>query len=414
MKVLILNFSDGQGGADRAAYRLLGGLRGLGVDARMLVHHKLTDDPAVIGPPGKIAKVLNMVRPHLEALPLKLYPGRSASLFSPAWLPGDVPRLVAFWKPDVVHLHWVCNGFLSIPGLARIRGPLVWTMHDAWAFTGGCHYPFDCRGYLQACGCCPQLGSRSPRDLSHRVWQRKAEHWRSLPLTIITPSRWLADCVTASALFRHVQPAVIPNGLDLTRYQPVDRVWAREYLGLPPDKKVILAGALNFLSDGRKGFAPLQEALQFLAREGWGEKAQLVLFGGSRPDRPPDMGLAAKYLGMLRDDISLALLYAAADVFVASSLQENLPNTIMEALACGTPVAAFHVGGISDLVDHRVQGYLTQAGDSADLARGISWVLADEKRHAELSRAARQKVEKNFALAHIARRHVDLYQNLVG
>ena len=413
--VLIVNYSDGEGGADRAAYRLHRGLTGLGITSRLLVQKKLNDDPFVIGPEGKIAKACALLRPFLDAVPLSLYRHRNRqSLFSLGWLPGRVASQVARWQPEVVHLHWICNGFVPIGALSQMHRSLVWTLHDCWAFTGGCHYPLDCTRYHQNCGCCPQLNSSSENDLSRWEWQRKSAHWQSLELTVVTPSRWMADCAKASSLFQRAHIEVIPNGLDLTRYKPIDRQLGRSLLGLPEHQKLILVGALQIMSDVRKGFIHLQNALQALASQGWRENVRLVVFGASEPASPPPMGLEVQYLGTLHDDISLALVYGAADVFVAPSIQDNLPNTVMESMACGTPTVAFNIGGMSDLIDHLQDGYLARPLDTADLAQGIDWVLSDNERHARIAAAARSKMERQFEISLVARRHLDLYQQLIS
>jgi glycosyltransferase involved in cell wall biosynthesis len=394
--------------------RLHQGLRKIGLDSRMLVQSKAGDDPAVVGPQGKIARGLNQLRPTLDGLPLQFYLNRQdIMLFSPGWLPSRIHHRVAGFRPDVVHFHWICNGFVPVTALHKFTQPLVWTLHDCWPFTGGCHYPLDCRRYQEACGACPQLNSHRHRDLSHRVWNRKARHWPRLNLTVVTPSRWLATTAQSSSLFREARIEIIPYGLDLNRYKPVDRQIARGLLGLPQDQKLILWGALGGARDHRKGFTCLQSALQFLAANGWYDKARLMVFGCSEPSPVPDMGLRADYLGVLHDDISLRLLYAATDVFIAPSIQDNLPNVVMEALACGTPAVAFNIGGMPDLIDHKQNGYLARPFETADLASGLEWILSDDSRHHDLRRAARDKVEKEYELAHIAQRYEALYQEIL-
>jgi len=414
MKVLMLNFSDIQGGASRAAYRLHLGLNKIGFGSQMLVQSKGGDDFSTQGPEGTIAKGLSRLRRHVDRLPLEFYKNRKSPLFSLAWLPENTSRRIDARDPDLLHLHWICNGFISIAGLSKIRQPLLWTLHDCWAFTGGCHYPLACTRYQESCGSCPQLGSATDRDLSRWVWKRKTKHWQSLNITIVTPSRWLAQCAEASSLFRRARIEVIPNGLDLKRYKPLDRPLARDFLGLPDGKKLILCGTLGITGDQRKGFRYLQSAIGILAAGGLGENAMLLVFGASEPPNPMELGLKTEYLGTLHDDISLALLYAAADVFVAPSIQDNLPNMVMEALACGTPTVAFDIGGMPDLIDHLQTGYLAKPFEPADLARGIDWVLSDEKRYLAMRSVARAKVEREFEITHIANRYVGLYKEILG
>lgn len=413
MKCLIVNTYDTAGGAARAAYRLHKGLQGIGVQSGMLVQTKFSDDPTVIGPQGKVSKGLSKLRPHLEALPLQFYPHRHVTPWGPAWLPGDVGSKIKSLNPDIIHLHWICDGFVPVSSLARFDRPIVWTLHDSWAFTGGCHIPFECTRYKAACGSCPHLGSSKETDLSRGLWNRKARHWKGLNLTVVTPSRWLADCVKDSSLFSDVRVEVIPNGLDLNRYKPVNQQTAREMLNLPGDKKLILFGAMDSLSDRNKGFQFLQTALQHLAEQGWGGKAELIVFGASKPLTPPDLQLKTHYPGILHDDISLSLLYAAADVFVAPSIQENLSNTVMEALACGTPCVAFDIGGMPDMIIHEYNGYLAKPFEPIDLTSYIIRILSDDNHREKLSCQARTKVERDFEIGKIAGQYLNLYDDIL-
>ena len=413
MKPLLLSTSDISGGAARAAYRLHTGLRRIGVESQMLVQVKSSDDCSVIGPKSKWEKGWGRLRPMIDAVPLKFYRNHQKIIFSPAWMPDNLKKKVTAINPGLLHLHWVAGGFLRIETLKHFNKPLVWTLHDSWAFTGGCHIPFECKRYRESCGACPLLGSSRKNDLSHRIWKRKHKAWRELDITIVTPSRWLAQCARDSSLFCDYRVEVIPNGLDLNRYKPMDRQVAQELLSFPQDKKLILFGAMSSTSDKNKGFQFLQPALQKLAANGWAEKAELIVFGASEPANPPDLGLKVHYAGYLNDDISLALLYAAADVFVAPSIQDNLPNIVIEALACRTPCVAFDIGGMSDMIKHQKTGYLAQPFETDDLAHGIDWVLQDTNRLKQLSLQARKKAEKDFELSVVSNRYLELYKEVL-
>jgi glycosyltransferase involved in cell wall biosynthesis len=413
MKVIYLNTTDIEGGAARGALRLMKGVRDEGVEARLLVQRKSGDDPFVIGPQTNLGKVMAFVRPGLESLYVGLCVGKVEEMFSPALMPDRVPARVAEFNPDIVHLHWVASGMMRAETLRRFNSPLVWTLHDSWPFTGGCHVPFDCTRYLESCGRCPVLGSSRQHDLSRRLWQRKQRAWHGLDLTVVAPSRWLAGCARSSSLFRNTRIEVIPNGLDLRRFKPVDRRTARELLSLPREKKLILFGGKWVTSDRNKGLHLLAPALRDLAGGTWHDSAEMVIFGSSQPERPPDLGLKTHYLGWLHDDVTLSLLYAAADLFVLPSIQENLSYAIMEAMACGTPCVAFDQGGMPDLIDHGSTGYLARPYEPDDLARGIAWVLESEERRREMADRARRKVESEFDLEKVARQHVNLYDELV-
>lgn len=412
-RAMLVSTSDKDGGAGRAAYRLKEGLQRVGVDARMLAYRKLSDDARVHKVINRFTFQQTKLAVWVDKYPMAIYFRRERSPYwSLNWFPNRVAHQINHFEPQVVHLHWVGNGFLPITGIRRIQGPVVWTLHDMWAFTGGCHYSGQCTRYETGCGNCPQLNSHHKYDVSWITNLRKSHSWRKKEMTILTPSKWLAECARASHLFQDRRVEVIPNGLDLQQYKPIDKATARDLLNLPQDKKLVLAGANEGLRDKRKGVQYLKPALHKLGEQ-WRDDAELVVFGASKPEKVPDFGLPARYTGHLSDEISLALLYSAVDVFVAPSLQENLANTIMEALACGTPCIAFNIGGMPDMIDHCENGYLATAFNEDDLAKGIDWVLADADRWQRLSAHARRTVEERFELTAIAKRHVELYQELM-
>lgn len=414
MNVLLLSTSDINGGAARASYRLHQGLKRLNVSTQVIVQIKSSDDDAVIAPRPNLRRDFAKARPALNALPLKFYPHHGLGTFSTQCLPDFVSPKVRQLAPDIINLHWVCDGFLQIETLAELNRPLVWTLHDMWAFTGGCHYSQECDRYTASCGSCPQLGSDRDFDLSRWIWKRKTKAWRNLNLSIVTPSQWLEKCARSSSLFHDLPIHVIPYGIDLERYKPTDRKLARQILRLPQDKQLILFVAIGATSDRRKGFHLLQVALQDLEQTGYAEKIELLVVGASQPETFIDLKLRTHYLGTLNDDVSLSLAYAAADIFVAPSTQDNLPNTVIEAFACGTPCVAFNIGGMPDLIDHQQNGYLAQPFQTEDLAHGITWVLSDEKRHQSLADAARQKAEREFALEKQATHYVDLFKQILS
>ena len=412
MKVLMLSTSDIEGGAARATYRLHQGLQKAGLNSQILVRTQLSDDPSVIGPTNKLQEQLAHFRTTLDNLPLQLKRRGERTVFSIQCFPDIITPKVNQINPDIINLHWVNFGFVKIETLAKLNKPLIWTLHDMWAFTGGCHYNEECDRYTQSCGNCPQLKSKSTHDLSHWVWQRKAKAWQNLNLTVVTPSKWLADCAKASSLFKNIPIEVIPNGIDTEKYRPINKQIARELLKLPQDKQLILFGSMKATSDRRKGFHLLQPALQSLIQSSWYNQLELVVFGSSQSDNH-NLGVKVHYLGQLNDDISIALAYAAADVFVLPSVQDNLPNTIMEAIACGTPCVAFNIGGMPDLIEHQQNGYLAEAFKSEDLAKGIAWVL-EKERHQKLCINARKKAEQEFTQQQQASRYLSLFEQILS
>jgi glycosyltransferase involved in cell wall biosynthesis len=415
MNILHLSSSDG-GGAGRAAYRLHKGLQHHGVNSQMLVQSNYNEDRSVFYPKTSLGKLSTKFKlsEYIDAFPLQLYPQRQQVNFSLEWFPDRIIHKVREFQPNLINLHWICHGYIQIETLAKFNQPLVWTLHDMWPFTGGCHYTQGCERYQNSCGTCPQLNSSKKQDLSLSVWQRKSKSWQNLNLTIVTPSVWLANCANASSLFKDFRVEVIANGLDIQKYKPVPRQVARLLLNLPQDKQLILFGAMYPTGDPRKGLHLLQGALQLLRQSKWQDLIELAIFGVSEPDKPTNLGFKTNYIGKLHDDISLALLYAAADVFVAPSLQDNLPNTVMESLACGTPCVAFKIGGMPDMIEHYRNGYLAQPYQIEDLAQGITWVLEDQQRHQKLCDRARQKVEQEFTIEQQAKSYQFLYNELIA
>jgi glycosyltransferase involved in cell wall biosynthesis len=406
MKVLHLSTSDIDGGAARAAYRLHRELNELGMSSKMLVRDKQTSSYAVIRETSLITKL----GPMTGRWPLRKYLERDRVMFSSQWFKDDLSAKVLEIDPDVVHLHWVCNGFLKIETLRKFDRPIVWTLHDMWPMTGGCHYTQACDRYQQQCGNCPVLHSDHFKDLSFEILRRKASAWDGLDLTIVAPSQWLADCAKASALFRHRRIEVIANGIDTSLFRPGFKQTARAILNLPPDKKLLLFVAGSTTGDPRKGFQYLVEALNWLQTDGG--DFELAILGENAPDVPLPWLFKTHYLGRFSDEVALALVYSAADLFVAPSVQDNLPNTVVEALACGTPCVAFDIGGMPDMIDHLSNGYLAKPFDVKDLGKGIAWALAADESQTDLSGRARLKAAQSFSSQTQAARVLALYQSL--
>lgn len=249
MKILMLNTFDELGGAARAAVRLLRGVREHNIDAKLLVQFKTGIEQDVLCNRKPLRKLFRRLKVFLGLLPVRLYPNQPENNFSPSLLPDSKPAEIVAINPDIIHLHWLCAGFLQVETLAKLNKPLIWTLHDSWAFTGGCHVPFACKKYRQGCGACPVLGSSREKDLSSWTWKRKKKAWSDLDLTVVAPSRWLADCARSSSLLRDVRVEVIPNGLDIEMFSSGGKEQSRNLLRLPRDKKIILFGAIHAASD---------------------------------------------------------------------------------------------------------------------------------------------------------------------
>jgi glycosyltransferase involved in cell wall biosynthesis len=414
VRPILLNTYDQIGGAARAAYRLHRGLLAVGVDSRLLVQRKVSDDPTVHGPEGLLGRAIARTRPRLDSIPLWSYRRKQGGPFSPAILPDGLARRVAALGGDLVHLHWVAGGFLHPSTPAALGKPVVWTLHDSWAFTGGCHVPGACTRYRENCGGCPVLGSSREDDLSRRTLERKRRAWSRWTPTLVTPGRWLAAAARSSALFREASVEVIPNGLDLVLYQPVERGAARDVLGLPPDRFLLLFGGVGSLADPNKGFSVLVDALARLRLPPQSPGVELVVVGAGRPEPPPALAVPARFVGPIADEASMALYHAAADALVLPSLQENHPNMAIEAMACGTPTVAFRAAGLPDVVEHLATGFLAEPYESEDLALGIAWVLEGETRRRLLRESARRRAERDHEIEAVARRYQAVYARLLG
>ncbi|MBN4003551.1 glycosyltransferase family 4 protein [Nostoc sp. LPT] len=413
MKILHISTHDISGGAARAAYRLHTGLQDIGLQSQMLVQEKYSNDKTVIAPKIRLFQGIAKAKLTVESLPLKLYRQKKNTPFFTQWLPDRVIPKVAQINPDIINLHWISGGFMQIETFAKLKRPLVWTLHDMWGFTGGCHVTGECDRYKVFCGACPQLNSGNEWDLSRWVWQRKVKAWKNLNLTLVSPSSWLAECAHSSSLFQNLRIEVIPHGLDTQKYRPINQHFAREALNLPQDKKLVLFGAIEATSDRNKGFHLLQPALQELSKSGWKDDLEVVIFGASQPENPPNLGFKTHYLGHLHDVISLATVYSAANVMLVPSLQESFGQTASESFACGTPVVAFNSTGLKDIVDHQQNGYLAKPYEVEDFAKGISWVLENEQRLQKLSFYARKKAEQEFTLELQAHRYSALFQEIL-
>ncbi|PPD37077.1 MAG: glycosyl transferase [Methylomonas sp.] len=405
MKVLTLNRYDVKGGASRAAYRIHKALRTEGIDSRMLVNESLIHDETVEGPGSYSDKFIVKVRHALGELVTKILITESPVLHSPALLPSNWPNRINSSNADIVHMHWINYEMLSVEDIARIKKPVVWTLHDMWPFCGAEHYAEDFRwreGYKSK----NRPGYERGGDLNRWTWHRKIKTWQK-PMHIVTPSNWLSDCAKNSLIMQDWPICVIHNTIDTNFWCPLDKKFARQVLQLPQDVPLLSFGAVGGTVDQRKGFDLLKGALDLLRGEI--PNLELVIFGESTPKIPLDYGFPVHYSGHLQDDISLIALYNAIDVLVIPSRQDNLPNTGVESLACGTPVVAFNICGLPDIVSHLTTGYLAKPFDKEDLAYGIKWVFEDSARYNQLSEKARETAVDKFSYKTIAKQYRKIY-----
>lgn len=416
MKVLFVNTNESYGGAARAANRIMRGVQRNGIDVQMFVKNKHSQAEDVVSiwqyiPTNPIYKAFHWV---IEKIRNKYYQYK--------WHPYKHTKQNVFMSDlhsmscygalqkldyDIVHLHWINQRFLDIEELKKMHKPIVWTLHDSWPFTGICHLPYDCKQYEFHCGSCPLLGSKNGKDLAYEVFEKKLEAYKALDLHIVTPSKWLGECAKRSALLGQFPVHVIPNCIDAELYQPMDKFDARTVLGLDLNKKYLLFGAMQALEDANKGFAYLKEALKQVNDT----NIELLVYGTNDDMQGYDLPIPARSLGYINNDKMMVLLYNAADVTIVPSLSENLSNTIMESLSCGTPVVGFAIGGNSDMIDHKKNGYLVKEKDINDIAIGMEWCLANNA-DGVLSKNAREKVMQNYTINIVSEQYKRLYESL--
>lgn len=397
MKIVILNTSERTGGAAVAAGRLSKALKQAGIQVDKLVREDTW---------------LNRFRFYWERLIIFLcnrLNRKNLFAVSIANTGTDLSGHPLVKGADIIHLHWINQGFLSlrdIEELVKQNKPIVWTMHDMWPCTGICHHARDCEMFQTKCRACFFLKSEG-KDLSTSVFDKKLSLYKNANITFVGCSRWLSDRARKSALLQEKAVLSIPNPINMEVYHPMDQNVPRGLLGLPSGKKLLLFGALN-VTDKRKGIDFLIEALRKLEKQ----DVELVVFGQVKDDIRGLFPVPIHSMGYLSDESKIVALYNAVDMFITSSLEENLPNTIMESMACGTPCVGFATGGIPEMIDHRVNGYVANYKDADDLASGIWWVLEHEDRQA-LSDACVKKVRDNYTEEVVARQYIALYKKLL-
>ena len=407
MRVLIVNTSERTGGAAVAANRLMIALNNHGVKAKMLVRDKESDSLTVVGLPKS-----PMLRWHFLWERLVVFFRCHFSLkhlfeIDLANTGSDITKLREFQEADIIHLHWINQGMLSLKGIRKILQsgkPVVWTMHDIWPATAVCHLTLDCRQFVNKCSRCRLLPTGS--TLADQIWKKKQWMLADKSVYYVACSRWLESEAKASALLKGHKVTSIPNPIDTHIYNRCNKQEARQRLGLPADKRLILFVSQR-VTNRNKGMDYLVEACRQLDVP----NAGLVILGGHAEDITTQ--LPTFPLGYVNDEHRIIDVYNAADVFVLPSLSENLPNTIMEAMACGVPCVAFRVGGIPEEIDHRQNGYVAEYRNAEDLARGIRWILT-EADYDELSKNAVHKVAQNYSQQSVALKYLDVYQQAMA
>lgn len=410
-----LSHTDAGAGAGRAAYRIHRSLLDLGVDSKMLVGDKRTADESVVGcAKGTLQRLQAKACEYLEAKSARAHVRDESIFFSPSRFSYFSPLNHSYVRQaDIVSLYWINGAFIRPEDLQGVAQPIVWRLSDAWPFTGGCHYPAECERFEKQCGVCPQLRNPSASDFSAKLLQRKFIAWQKLNFTVAAPSQWIANLARRSSLFASRRIEVIPTGIDLERYRVHDQKLSRQKLGIPLDRKILAFGALSPNGDVRKGFRELNEALQMLASTPLAKKTLAVVFGSDAPLAP--LPIESISLGRLHEDDQLAMTYSAADIVVVPSLEDNLPNVALEAIACGAPVAGFDVCGMPDIIRDQWNGILAQSRDALALGKAIAEFLnVSSEKIAQMRHNARSYAEEKFSSIGQAKAYLALYEQLLS
>lgn len=404
MKILLLNTYDNKGGAARASYRIAKALNEHGEDISFVVRKKTINEHFVFSAKENFPGI----KPYLDYIPTLIFSRRRFPFFS-ALVRDNLQKHLNDIKPDIIHLNWVSEGFIRIETLAKFNIPIVWTLHDSWAFTGGCHVPGQCEKYKTECHYCPYLSPKFKSDLSNFNFRRKYRSYKKVKsLTIVTPSQWLAEEVRSSALLRNFNVNVIPNGLDINVFSPADKINARKSLSLDTGKKTIVFGGINSVRDENKGYLLLEKAAEILDNS-----FQLIVFGDNKTGTGRINKINIIFLGKVYDEEKLREIYSAGDVTVVPSLNEVFGQVITESMACGTPVVAFDTTGPREIIKHKKNGYLAEAYNTIDLAEGIKWIVDEKPRYKKLSENAVMNVKLNYSSNIIAKRYINLYKQIL-
>jgi glycosyltransferase involved in cell wall biosynthesis len=379
-----------------AAFRIHDALLEAGHSSRMIVRQKESERPEITEVPAYLnpwqARGRRIAR-KLPLLPREELPDPPPPAFN-LDVEQDIRRDLFYSadpdEVDVVVLHFVTR-LLTVRETRQIvdhyKAPVLWRLADQAPVTGGCHYSYDCDGYTDRCGLCPQLGSEREDDRSRTVWKRKHELLRPVPITFVGPSTPACDWVRESSVFAEHRVELIPDIVDVDVFRPLDPAIARDVLQLPARARIVVLGAGAMLH-ARKGlveYAPaaLEQLKSRLQSDPDGLQMDRDLFvvavGGGGDELLERLPYPGRALGMLGDDVTIALALQAGDVFLCPTLADAGPLMIPEALACGTPVVSFDVGYAVDLVRTGETGHLVRTRDAADLARGLEEILRRDR-----------------------------------
>lgn len=416
MQIILLNTSECRGGAAVAARRLVKSLRNIGEAVKMLVYEKQTSDQEVVSlNTNSIRQKIVFLRfcwEHVVIFFLNNFKKKNLFAISIANTGTNISNHDLIKEADIIHLHWINQGFLSLSDLKKLIAsgkPVVWTLHDLWPATAICHYPDKCEKYQSECSLCSLQVASLLFDLAAWTYKRKKKIGLD-KVHFVGCSRWITEMAKKSSLLEGASFTSIPNPIDTTVFKSIKKSDARALLHLPEDKFLLLFAAAK-LSDKRKGASFLIEACSLL-KQNYADKIEIVLMGNGSEELCRALPFKVNSLGYISDQSTMVAVYSCADLFVIPSLEDNLPNTIMESMACGTPCVGFATGGIPEMIDHKINGYVANYMDANDLANGIQWILNNPDPQA-LSEACVKKVQENYTEEVVAKQYIALYERLL-
>jgi glycosyltransferase involved in cell wall biosynthesis len=407
IKILQINYNDQKGGAAKLAMRLNLFINTFSTySSRLLVRNKFSKQANILFSFNFfyrfIIKFIALLEKHLLSK-LLIHKKEPFSLSLRSFNPGFHKLIKKF---DLVHLHWINNSFISIGFISKISKPVIWTFHDAWPFTGGCHIFNDCINYTNGCNSCPKI--KSNKDLTKLVIDTKKK-WNFSSINVVCPSNWLAEKAKSSLLFKNNIIKVINNGIDINTFTPYDRNVSRKELNLPEDKFLVLFGAVNAIGDYNKGFDLFMKAIQSLNSN----NIEILVFGSSEESFKNNSNIKFHFLGDIMDENTLAKVYSSSDVFVNASRSENFPTTILEAGACGVPTVAFNVGGIPEIIEHNFNGYLVKPFDVIDFAKGIIFIKnLNDNNFQRVKINSRSRIVERFNIELMTEKYLTLYNEV--
>lgn len=418
-KVVHLSISDINGGAAIAALRIHNAQLKTGIDSKLLVQSKLSDNSNVISlVQTPFDKIKRYIRVFLDKLTFKTLSLSKRERFTFPNFGMDLSNNDLVREADVINLHWINEGFLSLKSillLAALKKPLVFTLHDMWAFTGGCHYNHGCEKFVNNCGNCPALKFRKENDLSRKIYYMKSKAYKDLNFSVITSSNWLNSEAKKSALFYNKKIRTTPTPINTDIFKPNEKLNSCKELNLPLDKNLILFSAME-LTNERKGFRYLISALKIISKyhPEYFKNTNIVILGLTGGMDLSEIPFQVHIFGKITNENKLVDCYNAADIYVTPSLQDNLPNTVIESLSCGTPVVAFNTGGMPDMIEHLENGYLAELKSSKDLAAGMVTLLSDTKELLKMKEKCRDTALEKFNEETIANQYSAYYKELLA